>query len=324
MGEPPAHDPPSPPAAPSTAPRFVSVIIPTLNRGAILVPLLRSLLTQPHPHFEIIVVDQTVPPHPAVLEFVKSCADPRLRYVPITVRGLPHARNVGLPLARGEIILFADDDIIPSPDLIGAHAANYDDAKVGGVVGRILERGVDPPDEPEAVGRMSRYFFMGQEGFHARRRHIVDHVQGCNMSFRRSALDQIGGFDERYGGTAHLEDADVSWSLRERGWSLVFDPRAEVNHMKNPAGGCRPRNRRALVYWYCHNYVLFFLKHGTPWLLPAFLLLRTLRAALFALEGGDPFILAAGLGGELKALGTLRQPPRFWAESGKYSAIRPS
>lgn len=308
MAASPAHPPPASPSAPSAAGPFVSIIIPTLNRGEVLVPLLRSLLRQPHPRFEIIVVDQTTPPHPAVLEFSSSCGDPRLRYHPIAVKGLPHARNVGLPMARGEFVLFLDDDIVPSADLVGAHAANYIDASVGGVVGRILERGIDPPDEPEAVGRMSRYFFMGREGFHARHRHVVDHVQGCNMSFRRSALEQIGGFDERFGGTAHLEDADVSLSLRERGWRLVFDPRAEVNHMKNPAGGCRPRNRRALVHGYCHNYTLFFLKHGSGWLLPPFVLLRTLRAALFALEGGDPFILGAGLQGELDALATFARP----------------
>jgi O-antigen biosynthesis protein len=56
----------------------------------------------------------------------------------------------------------------------------------------------------------------------------AEHVPGCNMAFRKAALEAIGGFDARFRTAG--DDVDVCWRLRERGWSLGFHPSAMVWH----------------------------------------------------------------------------------------------
>ena len=57
---------------------------------------------------------------------------------------------------------------------------------------------------------------------------IAEHIPGCNMSFRKWALEEIGGFDPTY--TKAGDDVDVCWRLQDRGWALGFSPSALVWH----------------------------------------------------------------------------------------------
>src|SRR5436309_15385558 len=56
----------------------------------------------------------------------------------------------------------------------------------------------------------------------------AEHIPGCNMAFRKACLEAIGGFDPQY--RAAGDDVDVCWKLRERGWTLGFNPAAMVWH----------------------------------------------------------------------------------------------
>ena len=62
------------------------------------------------------------------------------------------------------------------------------------------------------------------------------------MSFRKEAIIKAGGFDECFGGSTHLEETDLCMRIIKEGYKIVFDPQAELIHLKDTKGGCRVEN----------------------------------------------------------------------------------
>ncbi|MCG8346488.1 MAG: glycosyltransferase family 2 protein, partial [Chloroflexales bacterium] len=141
----------------TTAP-LVSVVVPTYNRGGVLIATLRYLAQQNHPRFEIIVVDQTSAHEPkTTIQLNALIQAGAIRYFHLDQPSLPNARNFGTQQARGELVLFVDDDIIPGPNLIAAHAAAYNAPDIGGVAGRRTFTVEPMPPEPSTpVGVIAR------------------------------------------------------------------------------------------------------------------------------------------------------------------------
>ena len=100
------------------APRRVSVVMATYRREELLRAALEDVLALKYPELEIIVVDQTPEHTPATRALLASVAD----HVRLIHQARPHvvtALNAGLAAARGEIVLFLDDDIrITDPDFV--------------------------------------------------------------------------------------------------------------------------------------------------------------------------------------------------------------
>src|SRR2546422_10200525 len=109
---------------------FVSVVVPTRNRAALLRHCLKSLIAQDFPsdHYEIIVIDDGSRDETTVVasEFARRLIEPRVRMVSRPALGLNAARNRGIALARGELICLVDDDV-DAP-------ASWLSAMVGGVL----------------------------------------------------------------------------------------------------------------------------------------------------------------------------------------------
>ena len=243
---------------------FCSVIVPTYQREQVLCDTIAYLLDLSYPHYELIVVDQTPLHEPQTEQFLQQVAQ-RIRYIQIEQVGMCHARNVGIEAAKGDIILFCDDDIIPTPDLLTNHARHYRDPAVGGVTGPCGLQ-TDGPFYLVRGGELSRYplptTLVKTEG-----------TPGCNMSFRKQILVRIGGFDEGFIIRAHKEDIDLSMRVRAMGYCILFDPQAKIEHLTSPTGGSRAlieQERTYLFGWY-HNQAYFFAKHIPLWQLPYFL-----------------------------------------------------
>lgn len=218
----------------------LSVVIPTFDRPDYLCSTVRQVLEQRFTDCEICVIDQS-PSHVAEAQAARLAAefpDPRLRYHWLEARGAPNAKNEGIARARGEIILFIDDDVILlSPDFLAAHVGCYADPTVGGVGGRVVERRIRP-NAKRTVSRVTRggrtvENLLGQSPC------ALESVKGANMSFRARVFDEVGGFDRRYTGTALLEEADLASRVTGAGWKLAFEPRAELLHLSVPIGGVR-------------------------------------------------------------------------------------
>src|SRR5690349_2366314 len=93
----------------------VSVIVRSYNRLPALAELLRALLAQDHDSFEVVVIEQTqVRAGDAVAQIDRLARDPRIRILRCPPLGGPRARNVGVRSARGDLLVFIDDDDLPA------------------------------------------------------------------------------------------------------------------------------------------------------------------------------------------------------------------
>lgn len=196
----------------------VSVVIRSFNRLPSLCRLLEVLLDQRYPDFELVVIEQSTWTPPELVDRLAELArDPRLRMLHHPPLGGARARNFGVRAARGEILLFIDDDDLPvGRDWITAHVAHYADPLCLGVTGRQMNHAQDNPSPRYARRALTRC--MGLMPLlklpttyvrHERRVAPVEAVHGTNGSLRRCAVERFGGWDE----DVTVED-ETSFALR--------------------------------------------------------------------------------------------------------------
>ncbi|MEV1288769.1 glycosyltransferase [Micromonospora sp. NPDC049679] len=235
--------------APEGPTPFVSVVVPTCGRTPLFGPTLDSLATLDHPNHEVVVVDNA--PHIAETARIvaeRAADDPRLRYTSEPRPGVAHARNRGLAEARGEIVAFADDDVIVDRGWLRSLVDGFTDDDVAAVTGQVLARELDTPSQIwlEQYGgygkgcqrrRFDRAGYATVEAGGARR---VDtpsqslypylpgsYGSGANMAFRTETLRRLGGFDPRL---RTGEDIDVLLRTVLAGHALTYEPAAIVWH----------------------------------------------------------------------------------------------
>lgn len=271
----------------------LDVIVCTVERHEHVCRTARDVLGQLGPHDTLLVVDQSRRVQPT-RDALAALADPRVRHLPAPARGLPAARNLGLAQTRASIVVYLDDDVIIDAGCLDAHRAAFADPAVGGTVGSIRERtmvwnAARTRNEVDRFGRVR----VNLEGSLAV---DVRSLKGCNMALRREAMAQVGGFDEGYGGTAFLEEADVSERLRRAGWRLRFVPEASVEHLSAPSGGVRVGGADRTERWRFENTGRFVARHrgigGTALAVPMMVAIAARRA----LEWRDPSAVARLLG----------------------------
>jgi GT2 family glycosyltransferase len=270
---------------------FISVIIPTYGREEVLRDTLVDVLKQDYPHYEVLVVDQT-PTHEPETEAVLQQwmeAD-KIQWFRVSWASLPGARNYAVRKAKGEIMLFIDDDVELPPGYLHAHARNFvERPEVGVVAGRVFDRmkmkdaqhgstqlssrqekrSQDEPYAiedlpPEAMDPGIAWYFM--DLVHTTKPQRVLSARGCNMSFRREIFTEHRlWFDERFRGSAVREESDFCLRLRKTGYEIWYDPAAHLVHLGEQTGGCHDISTRSLQYQitFYHNHFLMALKNLT-------------------------------------------------------------
>ena len=195
----------------------ISVVAPTFERVDRLRRLIAALEAQDlaRDRFEVLVVDDaSTDATPAVLAELAAASPIDLRVVRREDNGGPAAaRNTGWRTARADVIAFVDDDCTPDPGWLGALLAAFDrNDRLGVVQGRT--RAAEGPRGAWTVAREIS--------------HETPWFEGCNIAYRRDALEATGGFDEQirwYG-----EDTAAGWKVVEAGWERDFEGRAAVVH----------------------------------------------------------------------------------------------
>lgn len=253
----------------------VSVVVRSFERPAALHELLRALRAQRHASFEIVVVDQS--DDPRLVASVAALGDPRIRLVVRPPLGPCGARNEGIRHARGELLVFIDDDDLPVGDgWIAAHVANYGDPGVQGVAGRNVADAAQAALRRvtrRARRRAMRTTFFGDGTAYAwlgERKEEIDFLFGSNFSLRRALVERIGGWDEVPG---LLWGEEQSFSLRfqrERrdGERFVFDPEATAVRRTDVPGGCARRAGTGWARRELRSRVIFYHRiaaHYRPW-----------------------------------------------------------
>jgi len=153
-------------------------------------------------------------------------------------RGLSGARNSGIAVARGEVIAFLDEDAIAAPDWLEHLLAPYDQPNVVGVGGAIEPLWLEgrPRWFPDEFNWVVGCTYRGL----APVLHPVRNLIGCNMSFRRTVFEAVGGFRDGMGriGTKPLGCEETEFCIRlqqqEPQWVLLYEPRAGVAHAVPP------------------------------------------------------------------------------------------
>jgi GT2 family glycosyltransferase len=197
----------------STAPPSISVVIPTRDRHASLRRTITALAGQETARsWELVVVDDGSTP-PVGEDALAGVEDARI--VRGAGRGPAHARNAGVAVARGDVVLFTDDDTEPEPTWIEAAAAHLDAHPEDlGVEGTVRSPAYDPLYAHSLVNAVPGAYWT------------------CNMGFRRAVLAELGGFSEDYP-YPHCEDLDLAYRALRRG-PIGFAPAMAILHHPRP------------------------------------------------------------------------------------------
>ncbi|WP_239121238.1 MULTISPECIES: hormogonium polysaccharide biosynthesis glycosyltransferase HpsN [Spirulina sp. CCY15215] len=252
----------------------ISVIIPTYGREVVLCDSIADILKQDYPDFEILVVDQTQKHDSDTETYLQDLADTgKIRWLRLDWASLPGARNYGVRQAKGEIVVFIDDDVQMEPGYLRNHARNYDRPEVGAVAGRVFDRmklgdsGGDLEIEtlpPEAMDPGIAWYYI--DLVHTTKPQQVISARGCNMSYRKDIFTKHGvWFDERFRGSAVREESDFCLRLRKTGYKIWYDPEAHLVHLGEETGGCHDISTRSLKYQitFYHNHFLMAQKNLT-------------------------------------------------------------
>lgn len=288
----------------------ISIAIPTYGRDEVLVDTVRSCLDQAESAGEVIIVDQT-PVHSCDVERTLAAwhESGQIRWERLKKPSVPAAMNRALEIASSPLVLFLDDDIIPSPGFIAAHAAAHcrDDAWI--VVGQIIQPGQEPTDivsTPSKDGVLEADFDFPM---HSTRQSFIRNVMAGHMSIRRDRAIMIGGFDENFVGAAYRFETEFGRRALRAGGQILFEPAASIRHLRATRGGTRIHGNhlasaspnhgvgdyyfallhgyRLDVAWYCARRMVrevctkFHLKH--PWYIPV-KLVGEMRAFVWACQ----------------------------------------
>ncbi|MEH2298820.1 MAG: hormogonium polysaccharide biosynthesis glycosyltransferase HpsN [Nostoc sp.] len=254
---------------------LITVVIPTYGREEALQDSIVDVLKQDYPNFEVLVVDQTPKHQPEIQAYLEEMVGAgKIKWLRLDWASLPGARNYAVRRSSGEIILFIDDDVQLTPELLTAHAKNYlQNPEVGAVAGRVFDRmklgdsGGDLQIEylpPEAMDPGIAWYHI--DLVHTIKPQQVLTARGCNMSFRREIFIKYGlRFDERFGGSAVREESDFCLRVRQTGYKIWYDPEAHLVHLGEETGGCHDISMRSLKYQltFYHNHFLLGLKNLT-------------------------------------------------------------
>lgn len=203
-----------------------SVVVPTYGRAGRLGPLLQSLhaivdrgAEQGEP-VEVVVIDDGSPDEtPSLLT-----SSPWLTSERQENAGAAAARNRGWRQASSDLIVFIDDDCIPTEGWPWDLLAHFEDETVGGVGGAIVSR---------SNGTMDRFIEVERLVDHGRDLgDTADYLVTANAAYRRSVLQEAGGFDAEFPGAAG-EDVDLAWRVRAAGWRLVRSSCAVEHHQRS-------------------------------------------------------------------------------------------
>jgi glycosyltransferase involved in cell wall biosynthesis len=223
----------------TAAPLKITVAIPTYNRAALLRQTLAGVVRQqfPHDRFEVLVIDNNSRDDTRQVVDAFAGARPAPRHLLEKRQGLDHARNRALAEARGDIVVFADDDILVEPDWLAQLCAPFardGSHRIGAVGGEVIP--VFPDGVPPWIAEWhAPLAFRPDAGA------LPAHQSpmGANMAFPLWIFEKLGPFQtgldrsgkSLFGGG----DTEMIRRVRAAGLEVWFVPAARVRHQM-PAG----------------------------------------------------------------------------------------
>lgn len=197
----------------------ISIIVPTFNGASRIGKCLDALLGQtPERDAEILVVNDGSTDDTA--EVVKRY--PGVHLIQQGNAGPAAARNRGAQEAGGEILLFTDDDCVPTPNWLDAMLAPFRDPEV------VAAKGVYRTHQRQLAARFVQVEYEDKYRVMSRFSEI-DFVDTYSAAFRRDRFLEMSGYDTSFP-VACAEDVELSYRMSAHGWKMKFAPAAVVYH----------------------------------------------------------------------------------------------
>jgi GT2 family glycosyltransferase len=244
---------------------LVSIIILSYNTKKYLYNCLKSLDTHlRHDKLEIIVVDNA--------STDDSVAMVKKEFPAVTLivneknLGFGAGNNVGVKHAQGEYVLFLNSDTLLDRDILADMLKVFAEKAEVAVVAGLLRN----PDGTyqRAYGKfhtlpiLFKALFLGSENEHTtseiQKEGYVDWVPGACMMIRKNVFEKVQGFDEGY--FMYIEDMDLCFRLREKGYKTYFLPQVEVLHI-----GQGSSNREFAILNIYKGLLYFYRQHKPFW-----------------------------------------------------------
>ena len=215
--------------------RWVSIIVCSCNRAAALKNTLEALGKIRLPSelsTELLVVDNGSTDDTAGIVKNSILRNMQVRYLFEARKGQCYARNAGLASARGDIILFTDDDVTPREDWAMEMIRPLLDGTCDAVTGQIT---LAPNLKRQWLTPAHRWWLASSHD--AKPHNGIRELIGANMGFRRSVLDRVPVFDTELGPGAlgFGDDTLFGWQLSEAGVRIGDAPSAGVIHHLAPS-----------------------------------------------------------------------------------------
>jgi GT2 family glycosyltransferase len=255
---------------------FVSITIVTYNSGRFIRKCLDAVLSQKHPRFEVIVIDNASTDGTVdILEHYEDrCA---VVYNDENI-GFAAAQNQAIALSRGDWVLTLNPDVFLLPGFLEALLEGGRlDPQVGTVCGKLftMSPAFDIPDQPivDSTGiyftPMLRHFDRGSaecDNGHYLRYEYVFGATAAAACYRREMIEDVSingeFFDPDF--FAYREDADLAWRAQLLGWKCLYVPYARAYHVRKLRPGMRRSVPPEINMHSVKNRFLMRLKNVTP------------------------------------------------------------
>ncbi len=214
---------------------LLSVVVPAYNAAATIGDCIAALRRQSYDGpVELIVVDDGSTDDTAALA----------RAAGATVINAPHghaaaARNAGLRAATGPLICFTDADCAPHPDWLSQISRPFADPDVIGCKGTYATR------QRQLVARFVQLEYEDKYD-RLRPQATIDFIDTYSCAYRRAVLLANGGFDESI---RYVEDQELSFRLAARGYKMVFQEAAVVDHLHSATLPAYLRKKANIGLW---------------------------------------------------------------------------
>ena len=207
----------------------VSIVIPTKNEGDVLEKCLNSIrnLDYPKDKIEVIIVDGHSRDNTVELAKKYGC---KVVFEEFGTRG--GACNLSVRNAKGEYIAFTDADCVVRKDWMKNLIKHFNSNEIASVGGP----NITPEDDTEfakCVGAVLSFLSKPGSRYGLNIDKVIEtfHNSGCNVAYRKNAIEEAGGFNEKL---VTCEDEELDYRIKEKGYKILYTPNAKVYHYRRP------------------------------------------------------------------------------------------
>jgi GT2 family glycosyltransferase len=271
--------------------------MPTFNRHFTLPRAIRSIKSQTHKDYELIIVDDGSTDE--TQSVIQPYLSENIQCVTTSHLGTPHAWNLGINESKQDYALLMGDDVVLESNCVQMLVKTLDTVEkqtLGAIAPRLIY--TTDPANPTTGKAFRRYASLqtstgdvaGSFNVEAQALMEVPILHGYSMVRREAFLD-VGGFEEKiYSGNYYREETDLWLRFRKKGYRLYYEPRARIYCQKSLTRGGQWSNvhGKVLVYEYYvylnHNRFLRKFYGGKRLIMLPTFMLRRLQTRLMEIR----------------------------------------